>query len=244
MKIDKFRLKYFDPRVQIIVGILAISSVFILPQTHSFVLLYAGVLLSVLWILVRDQLFTISKEILRVYPMLLLITFHLPFQSFNSTETIGQIGSFTIYSQGSEQFFLVHLKSFFLLNVSFALTHSLKFKQAIAVLDLWRMPHWMISIFSYLHRMLQVFGIEIKRMKLALQSRNMQLRGFRSVPLLSNFLLVYLFRVSERSDHSYQAMISRSFDGHFPVTVELTWKLADTLFLLSALILIGGFWIW
>ncbi len=241
---DKFRLKHFDPRVQLIAGILAISSVFMQQRTHFFVLLYAVVLLSFLWILVRDQLFTISKEILHIYPMLLLITFYLPFQEFNRSEIIGQIGMFAIYSQGTEQFFMVHLKSFFLLNVSFALTHSLSHKQMIAVLNSWHIPDWVTSIYSYLQRMLQVFSIEIGRMKLALQARNMQLKGFRSLSLLSNFLLVYLFRVSERSDRSYQAMISRGFSGHFPVTEELNWKFGDTLFLIITLFLIAGFLIW
>lgn len=241
---DKFRLKNFDPRVQIVVGILSIISVFVIQQIHSFEMLYIVVILVFLWILVRDKLFLIFKQVLRIYPMLLLITFLLPFQAFGSTKIIGQVGSFIVYSKGLEQFFLVHLKSFCLLNISFALTQSVSYKQAIAVLDRWQVPHWMISIYTYLHRVIQVFSIEVGRLRLALQARNMQLKGFRSLPLLSNFLLVYLFRVSERSDRSYQAMISRGFSGHFPVTVQLSWKLADTLFLLSALILIGVFWIW
>lgn len=237
------RLKYFDPRLQLIVGILSISSILFIRQINASAIWFALLLLILFWILIRDQLLVIFKEILRVYPMLLLITFHLPFQGFNSTEIIGHLGSFTIYSQSTGQFFSIHLKSFFLLNISFALSHSLSHKQAIAVLDYWHLPDWMISIYSYLHRLLQVFGIEVKRMKLAIQARNFQLRGFRSILLFSNFLMVYLFRVSERSDRSYQAMISRGFYGHFPVTLELNWKLRDTLFLIIIFLLTGNFWI-
>ncbi len=241
---EKFRLKKMDPRAQFFAGVLAMISVLFLKPAQNSDSVYYFILLLFVWTLVREELFSIFKDILRVYPMFLLITLPLPFQKIGSSEVIFQTGLFTLYGEGCRQFFVLQLKAFFLLNISFALLRSLSYKQVIALLDSWRIPHWIISIYFYLHRMLQVFSLEATRIKLALQARSIRLTGVRSLPVFGSFVLLYLFRLSERSERSSQAMLSRGFSGRFPVTVQLHWCFTDTMFFAGTFFLTSGFWLW
>ncbi len=239
-----FRLNKFDPRAQFFAGVLTAVSVLYLQPLEKADRLYYLLLLIVLWSLARAQLIFIFKDILRVYPMLLFITFHLPFQKLGGFEIFGQVGPFTLYREGLWQFLAVHFKAFFLLNISFALSRSLSYKQIIALLNNWRTPHWAIAIYFYLQRMLQVFNLEAIRVKLALRARNLRLRRAASRHAAGNFLLMYLLRVWERSGRSSEAMVSRGFTGRFPIVYKLNWCFADTIFFLCTVLLTAGFWLW
>lgn len=241
---NRFRLKRFDPRAQIFSGILVAGSVIGLHPAQNTERFYYLLLLFFVWILARDQWISLLKDILRIYPVLLLMTIYLPFQKAGVGQIIGRAGPFPLYEEGCRQFAALHVKTFFLLNVSFALARSLSYKQMLALLDYWRTPHWIISIYFYLHRMLQVFTLEAARIKLAVQARNLRLKGAVSFSAFGSFLMMYLLRVFERSERSSQAMLSRGFYGRFPVMVTLHWNLADTFFAGGAFLLTTGFWLW
>lgn len=235
---------HFDPRAKLISGMFTIVSVFLISFDEPSAYIYTMVFLVPLWFFSRRYIAIIFKNILRVYPMIILITIHLPFQGEPGHEVLGKIGIFTLYEPGLFYFTIVQMKSFFLLNMSFALSHSISMKQMISVLEFWKLPDWIIAIFAYLNRLIHLTGMEMNRLKMSLRSRNLKLRGTAALSLLSKISIVYLFRLTERSDRMYRAMLSRGFNGRFPSTAALHWQYTDTIFLVSALTIITGYWVW
>ena len=236
-------LTYYDPRAKLATGLILIISVLFFnvsrPQTLAFILF----LLVLVWILGRNYQARVFRDMLRFYPMLFLITVHLIFHEQGQNGILFEYGFVRIYSEGLKHFLILNLKSLFIVNVSFLLVHSITHEQLVSVLKNWHLADWIIAILTYLNRLLHLFAIETNNLKMSLQSRNLHIKSIRALRLMIKIVPVYLSRVYERSERTFQAMLSRGFNGTLPITYQLRWKVADSFFLASGLTLLLGYWL-
>lgn len=218
----------FDPRANLVVWAISfIDIIFASPKAlASFI--YLTFLIITIFILARTFLGQMLKDVLRVYPMIFLITIHLPFHGSAATES----AVFTVHQAGLTSFLEINIKSVIILCLSYTLVRTISQGKMISLLHSLRIPNFVISILSYLRRLVRLMLLETERMKMAVRSRNLKLRGKGSLKRLSKILQVYFIRLADRSDRTYMAMLSRGFTGQFPITEQLTWRLPDTLFTL------------
>jgi cobalt/nickel transport system permease protein len=107
-------------------------------------------------------------------------------------------------------------------------------RDVLAGLERLRLPHQLVQIFGFMMRYLEVVTGELKRMRIARESRGFQARSIRSWPALASTVGALFIRSYERGERIHLAMLSRGYTGRLPVTRTLSaspaqWGLAAAL---------------
>ena len=233
-----------DPRANLFVWAISFITVIFASPNEPETFIYLIFLILTIFVLARTFLWQILKDVLRVYPMIFLITMHLPFNNPDTGLAAHETAAFTINPVGLTSFLEISVKSIILLCLSLTFVRTISHGKMISLLHSLRLPNFVISILSYLRRLVRLMLLETERIKMAAWSRNLKLKGNGSLKRLSQMLQVYFIRLADRSDRTYMAMLSRGFTGQFPVTDQLTWHLPDSLFILISSCMTLVFWIW
>lgn len=94
-----------------------------------------------------------------------------------------------------------------------------------------RVPDALVTIASFMVRYVEVVGDQLRRMRVARESRGFAARGVRGWPTLAASTGALFIRSYERGERVHLAMVSRGWSGRMPVTQPLVatpgqWALA------------------
>lgn len=104
--------------------------------------------------------------------------------------------------------------------VAFAVTT--RPRDLVGALQHLRVPDPLVLIVSFMVRYVDVVTDEMRRMKVARESRGFTARSLRSWPPLAASTGALFIRSYERGERVHLAMVSRGWAGRLPVTRELT----------------------
>ncbi|MEV0581484.1 cobalt ECF transporter T component CbiQ [Nonomuraea sp. NPDC050310] len=105
-----------------------------------------------------------------------------------------------------------------------------------------RLPPLLVQIAMFMLRYLDVIVGEMRRMRVARESRGFQARNLRQAPVIARSAGALFIRSYERGERVHLAMLSRGYTGRLPVTQELTasarqWLTAGALPVLALAVL-------
>nr|WP_283138745.1 cobalt ECF transporter T component CbiQ [Rhizohabitans arisaemae] len=108
-----------------------------------------------------------------------------------------------------------------------------------------RLPQLMVQIAMFMLRYADVIVEEMRRMKVARESRAFAARNLKQVPVIARSAGALFIRSYERGERVHLAMLSRGYTGTFPVIDDISasrwqWGIAGTLPLTALAILAGS----
>ncbi len=237
-------LTRLDPRSKMLFTVFIITGVLLVDRFHFIYLLsFIGFLLFLTIFSGKNFTYYIVY-LLKIYPMIFLITFLLPFQSAaGQSDKLIVLKQFNIYKSGILNFTIINLKYIAIVLCTLLWTTTTPLDRIIKGFEILGIPDWFLSVMTFMMRMIYLLKDEIGKMHRAFQSRYISLPYFSKVKILAQMSGIYFVRVVGRSEQSYSSMISRGFTGRCPSSVKLNWQFQDSLltfsgFLFTALILI------
>jgi cobalt/nickel transport system permease protein len=85
-----------------------------------------------------------------------------------------------------------------------------------------RLPHQLVQIMGFMMRYLEVVTDELRRMRIARESRGFTASSVRAWPALGSTAGALFIRSYERGERIHLAMLSRGYTGRLPVTHRAT----------------------
>jgi cobalt/nickel transport system permease protein len=137
------------------------------------------------------------------------------------------------------------LRSFLCLLVLILLTNTTRFTELLRGLRRLGFPRVIVLNLGFLYRYLFVLTEEVMRMKQARDCRRVTRAPARAeLKLIGSMLGTLLVRSFERAERMYQAMLSRGFEGEFPVhgAARFTWRDLAFLAILAVVITAAMRW--
>lgn len=232
-------LHHFDPRLKLFMMLFFIAAVVMTPLDKNILFfLYIGIVL-ILAFMSQVSLFHFLGKLLKLYPMIFLISMFVPF--FPVGEDIShRIGFLSIYENGVQKFLLINIKAVLALFMSILITTTTDMMLLLKGMEKFRVPKLAIAIISFMYRFIFLLIDEVERMMLAFQSRYFRLPVLERLAVFANMIAVLFIRTFERGERIYLAMESRGFRGEVYTLTELNWKKTDSTALLIFLILLIG----
>ncbi|MEU6996713.1 cobalt ECF transporter T component CbiQ [Nonomuraea sp. NPDC046570] len=94
-----------------------------------------------------------------------------------------------------------------------------------------RLPPLLVQIAMFMLRYMDVVMDEMRRMRVARESRGFEARNLRHVPVIARSAGALFIRSYERGERVHLAMLSRGYTGSMPITLDLAasrtqWALA------------------
>ena len=178
------------------------------------------------------------KAILKIYPMILMISFLQILTINKSNYLFSGISFLTISEENWIQILGFQLKTILILGASLFLVASTPMKLILSSFEKLRAPEWIIATTFFIYHFVFILTHEITRLQIAFQSRYVKLPMLKRVKAQSRLLAVFLTRIFERNDRLYNALISRGFNGAIPLHIQTSWKYSDTLVVISGIILL------
>ncbi len=236
---NKSLLTQLDPRSKMLFTFFIIISALLLDISNFlYIIIFIGFLL-IMTLFSGYPFSFFMRKLLKIYPMIFMITFLLPFQSYAAqTDIMFTINRFHIYKSGLMRFTAINLKYIVIILSTLILTTTTPFSRLIKGLESVRLPGWFLAILTFMSRLIFLLEEEVGKMHSAFQSRYISLPYYLKAKILAQMSGIYFVRVVERSERSYSAMISRGFSGQCPSSVELNWQLKDSLLTVSGFIFI------
>lgn len=102
---------------------------------------------------------------------------------------------------------------------SILLASTTDLRDLIAGLDRLRMPTLIVQIMTFMVRYADVITDEMRRMQMARLSRGFVARDIRHLPVIARSAGALFIRSYERGERVHLAMLSRGYDGTFPLTI-------------------------
>jgi|GEM_PF-5819093 len=236
-----------DPRCTLLNTLILFGAILIVPRSA-----YAYFMAIALWIILQvvltgGSLTILFIRLLKIYPMIFLMTIMLPFLSpteRHAGDILLSLGKVHIYKQGLMVFADINIRSILLFSASMLLLSASSYTRLMQGLNAWRFPKWIAAIMIYMYRFIFIIAEEFRRMHKAYQSRHLALSFRQKVLSLGKISGVYLTRIVARSERIFMAMLAKGFNGHYPVMFSLNWHKRDSLSLaLNTLFILGIFWL-
>jgi cobalt/nickel transport system permease protein len=104
-----------------------------------------------------------------------------------------------------------------------------------------RLPQLLVQIMTFMLRYADVIGEEMRRMRIARESRGFVARDVRQLPIVAHSAAALFIRSYERGERVHLAMLSRGYNGSMPTIVRAEagladWSVASMLPLLAAVV--------
>lgn len=218
-----------DPRVKLICIFSLVAAVVVTPIHHyqKFIAYSSIIILLAL----------ISRVKVKYY--LLRFIFLLPLLIFLGVSLL--VFSQQQWSQKQLILYNLFVKTFLTFCSFGVLVLTVKFHQIIRSLELMRFPKVFTSVLGFAHRYVLLFQQEAGRMIKARKSRSFGKRKrWRDRKAAAFIIPFFLFRVLERSQRIYIAMLSRGYKDVLPagISFRLTLTYWDYLFAIGFLLLL------
>ncbi|MER6951447.1 cobalt ECF transporter T component CbiQ [Nonomuraea sp. NPDC000554] len=85
-----------------------------------------------------------------------------------------------------------------------------------------RVPTLLVQIATFMLRYLDVIVDEMRRMRIARESRGFEARNFRHIPVIARSAGALFIRSYERGERVHLAMLSRGYAGRMPIMQEIS----------------------
>ena len=236
-----------DPRCTLLNTLILFGAILFVPRSGYVYFTVIAFWIILQMVLTGGSLTVFFIRLLKIYPMIFLMTIMLPFVSpteRQSGDILLSLGNVHIYEQGLMIFADINIRSILLFSASMLLLSASSYTRLMQALNTWRFPKWIAAIMIYMYRFIFIIAEEFRRMHRAYQSRHIALSFRQKVLSLGKISGVYLTRIVTRSERIFMAMLAKGFNGHYPVMVSLKWYRRDSLSLaLNTLFMLGIFWL-
>ncbi|UOE92034.1 cobalt ECF transporter T component CbiQ [Alkalihalobacillus sp. LMS39] len=207
----------WEGRTKLVTGLIFIFGVISLQQL--FIVGLSFLFSFFLALFLRIPFVTLCKRYLIITPFLLLMTVPLFFTTGNITPHDNIIFAFTII-----------VKAFTSMTMITLILETQTLEQFMNSLAHLKIPSVLITVLILSYRYVFLFLDDIQKMQLAARSRffsgGIRLKSLKTYGQLTGSLLT---KSIDRSDHVYEAMASRSFNGKLHVRTCATLKKTDIL---------------
>ncbi|MFC4117450.1 cobalt ECF transporter T component CbiQ [Nonomuraea zeae] len=85
-----------------------------------------------------------------------------------------------------------------------------------------RLPSLLVQIAMFMLRYMDVIMEEMRRMRVARESRGFEARNFRQIPVIARSAGALFIRSYERGERVHLAMLSRGYTGQMPIIQDLS----------------------
>ena len=247
-------IHHLDPRIKVVMAVLFILTVSLTPFGAFGA--YVALLIIVLGAAVIAQIgvgFVLRRSVVALPFALAAIT--LPFTVPGAPlVTLPIFGGLAISQEGAIRFVSILTKSWISLQMAIVLVTVTSFPDLLWGLRSLHVPQPLIAIVGFMHRYLFVIADEVLRLLRARASRSGELDGLRSggglvwrgkvTGQMAGSLMIRSF---ERSEHIYNAMLARGYQGQIhtmtPSQLQMTDLIAlgTTVILLAIVLLLAWF---
>ena len=221
-------LHQFDPRFKLAMMGIFILVVVLIPAKQSRLFLYYSLVPLFLAIISKISIFHYLSKILKIYPMILLISVFIPFFSIGS-DLLFQWGFLKVYKSGLEKFLIINIKAFLAITMSVIMTTTTDISRLLKAMEKLKIPTITISIVAFMYRYIFLLIDEVEKMILAFQSRYLKLTFLQRLKIFAQIIGILFIRTFERGERIYLAMESRGFRGEIHTLNELEWTPRDSI---------------
>ncbi len=131
-----------------------------------------------------------------------------------------QVGPLSLSEAGLEAAWLLAAKATLGVLAALLLATTTEPREVVAGLQRLRMPSLMVQILSFMLRYLEVVTAEMRRMRIARESRGFRGGSLKSWPVLARSAGALFIRSYERGERVHLAMLSRGYAGSLPDTAR------------------------
>jgi cobalt/nickel transport system permease protein len=133
-----------------------------------------------------------------------------------------EVGPLTLSEPGLQAAWGLLAKGTLGVLASLTLAATTEPRDLLAGLERLRLPHQLVQIMGFMMRYLEVVTSELKRMRIARESRGFAATSVRAWPALASTAGALFIRSYERGERIHLAMLSRGYNGRLPVTHHVT----------------------
>ncbi|MDF2092936.1 cobalt ECF transporter T component CbiQ [Knoellia sp. 3-2P3] len=133
-----------------------------------------------------------------------------------------EVGPLTLSEQGLLAAWGLLAKGTLGVLASLTLGATTEPRDLLAGLERLRLPHQLVQIMGFMMRYLEVVTSELKRMRIARESRGFAATSVRAWPALASTAGALFIRSYERGERIHLAMLSRGYNGRLPLTHQAT----------------------
>jgi cobalt/nickel transport system permease protein len=207
-------LHLLEPRSKLLAFTALIVCVLSVPASRSFIFVACFFATAVLMGISQIPLNFIVGRTLLLLPFIVLASLAAPWKGFAGLS-------------------ILFVRAVLCLVLLILLTNTTRFVELLRGLRKFGCPQVLVMNMSFLYRYLFVLTEEAMRMKQARDCRRVGRAPFvEELKVLSSMLGTLLIRSFERAERMHGAMLSRGYNGEFPVTSPRKFSWRDLVFLL------------
>lgn len=234
-----------DPRGKMVITVLLVITILTLHWEKPWQIAAVFVCLGILLILSKKSIGAYLKPLLKIIPMMLIISIVLPFRSFvPSEESWFSLFTLPIYKSGLLRFLELNIKFIFLVIGMLILLATTSIKHLLQSLESFRLPVWLSAILYYMVYFVFLLKDELYRQFMAYKSRSIYLPFWKRLRIIARMTAVYFIRLINRSERTTLAMISRGFYGRIYSHRKLFWETADSILLGITIFVLFSIKVW
>ena len=232
---DKLFIGKVDPRAKIILFLMYISVVLLIPSYDLLPLLVLGFTLVLLIIISGSPGFKIGKAIIKIYPMILIISFFQILTIKSGDYLHSGFGFLNITKDSWIGITGFQAKTVLILAAGLFLISSTPMKLFLKSMEKLKMPGWIVTVTFFIYHFVYILSHELTRLQIAYQSRYIKLSIIKKLSVQVKLMAMFLTRIFEKNDRLYNALISRGFNGIISFEIPLSWKFSDTILVLTGI---------
>ena len=175
----------------------------------------------------------IVKALIKIYPMIFLISIFQILSIQSGDYLHSGLGMIQISQNDWIQLFGFQMKTILIIASGLFMISSTPMKSFLKSFERFGMPGWILTVIFFIYHFVYILSHELTRLSMAYQSRYIHLSLFKRVVMQSKLMAMFFFRIFERNDRLYNALMSRGFHGSISFHTTLSWKYSDTILLLT-----------
>jgi len=232
---DQLFIGKVDPRAKVILFLLYILVVLTIPTNDLLLLLIPGLILIPLLVFSGFPSLKIVKAIIKIYPMILIISFFQMLTMNSGGYLYSGVGFFNLNQESWLLIFGFQLKTVFILTAGLILISSTPMRLFLKSIEKLKMPGWIVTVIFFIYHFIYILLHELTRLQIAYQSRYIKLPIIKRLSIQVKLMAMFLTRVFERNDRLYNALVSRGFNGNISFEGTVYWRITDTMLVLSGI---------
>ena len=182
-----------------------------------------GLLLAVVWAASGGGVASVLRRMVVEVPFV-VFALVMPFVSTGPRVTLGGV---TVSEPGLYAGLGLLAKGTLGVLASVLLASTTEPRDLVAGLERLRVPTPLVAMMMFMLRYVEVVAGELRRMRIARESRGFQARGVRGWPVLAGTAGALFIRSYERGERVHLAMLSRGWSGSLPMTSTVVVGAAD-----------------
>jgi len=223
-------LERLDARAKILGFVIFAVVVVTTPAHAGWAFVLYGLTLVFLAALARLSPLAVAKRLLVVVPFVVVVAVFLP-SYHQEGRAILEWGPLRVTDRGLLVFWNAAAKALLATFGMVILGLTTHFQELVHGLGRLHVPRVFVLTLSFMHRYSHLFLEESRRMQRAMQSRNYQPTWLGQAPALGRMLGSLFLRSYSRGERVYVAMVSRGYEGTFPLAGDRRLRASDVVFL-------------